>query len=1776
MKWFKKALSVIMAGVLSFTSFVNMSATTAYADSNNRIATYINLAKSKEETDVDLSGLTEDQLRFLGVWLSNYFSPFMMEITGDNELTDSIKEEMAKALTTNLSFSEDLAKQLVEIVYGYMKATAQPIYIAIKDGNTYKPFNEDGNLSYATFIAAMSGGGNMLGGGLSGVATGTKKEVGLVMHSEDTSTPDIKYHTIHFTVDGREVGGPICSWNDLSSYVNPDFTFYFQGVGYEWMYNGSSVSFIKSEDMKTQISSISSKLKNAKSFSEAHAAYWSNQTDDTLEDLMYSSLSLIAVNWSMLCNDQNVSLTSTYETPFNFFIGDEDDVSISYTVSQSFKEAAKNAGIMLSATITEEGFSGATSSFPADEGFFVFKAEDGSYHPVANFYASDKTGTFTDSQLAFAKCLASGNTKMGYGYSITDFTNSDIGETQDNGYEYLVALQKEKSLTPEQVSSMTTYGTTMCVDCFGNIIQAGGVHQRVIIPACMNPYAWIGVNSDGTDKEGSGGQVLQGANFIHMGDLGDTLVGSLDSGISVDYSSFSLDDAGDNRSTLRAHINSNETQVKWDAGGEAWNNSFLSSYIIAGSKDPLIAAERKQQGIWWGEKHTFVVPVPTGEGDASDAYTNVVLIDTLGAYDTGKAFNAFNVASFKGESSFTISNASSLFGSALDDVDKPMISWGDETAAAATCLYITYCWASLYEESAKADTVGKLGYRLWKENLPSMKNKGINIAGSDERLDTIINWIYYLLHPTAGFNYVTTWLTNKINHLLLGFHSSMVGTNGVGVTTGTTKYRSHMGYVTTPDLSEIQWTDSLINLYNSCIPFLIILLLIIMVFAYLTGVLNLQHAILGLLMFSIFTVMPVNLINAMVGESNRISQKIYGDKFTYWALIQNETYATAIDNAVAQGQALDEETGGEEEGQTGTSKGYANYLRTLYGANGMVYSNQGSESILLKWQAPKKMASLVLSAEDAKSVSGLGEQGRQMLQGMLNKTYSGQSYTEDVDAVYMYRSYLDIANFSRYVWKYLGNKGFSYTDVYKNQFVDNALSSASNPENYTMNTYFPMNIDVFNFGIASFNQDAWDVEKYFAPTGGFENDSDRVSKLSSYISSNGGTSELPKLAAHALYSENVYYYFSWKLYTDGLSPDSSISGTTGYKDTILKDGGSYFYDKDSGDLLDVMNMRELFSSVIPYMKQGNDIVRAFDDVYGIYIYDDVPTEEGHWNDAEVSNDPEWKSKYWHNLNVSRLYGIYCPWVDVMYDCSYSDPEEITVMGERFTVVDPLDPKSYEGSGRQMIFSEKEMHDYGLGEGDLTAAERLILQANKGYAERLFDLLNYYNFSDVSLDSAAAINCAFEFNNVFSESGMFSANHNIYPQSFDLANFSYDAYLRFILANTTGEDMLSAKASSGEGTAAGETSGDFYERIVNNSSTATVLVMLILDIISIYILPAFRIFFLVAMFFTSFIIILVSAFKIEDNLKFAKKVLVQFLLPLLGYFAATVLFSWILSLFMGTGNSAVTQTGGVSISMGDPTVVMMVMIALDILLLIVYFKIIQVVVRDMKHGLKMVGGFLGGLGGAAVGFASGAVAGVAGGIAGVAGGIAGSVGNGGRGIRDALRRRKYNKQHQDEVDAMKDNTKALENAQKGTDIENPRANRRGSNGASDREDARDVARGKSVKEKQEIREKTSALNKKAESGNIVQVEQTKSEHKKRESASRTVEQRSTGGVNLGKPAVQKKKSTNSDTLNKGNQSAQRNRQSGNRQGNNQNKGNNNRRNSNNISNRNGSNSGNSRN
>ena len=123
---------VMMLGIL-LSSIVSAS-----ADSNDRIAVFIHLAADGETTDEDPNEITESELRFLGMYLSNFYVPFGTEIgtAADSDLAETTKKDMVETLMTKLAYSEEMSNNLVEIIFGYTRSSLEDLelYASEKQG----------------------------------------------------------------------------------------------------------------------------------------------------------------------------------------------------------------------------------------------------------------------------------------------------------------------------------------------------------------------------------------------------------------------------------------------------------------------------------------------------------------------------------------------------------------------------------------------------------------------------------------------------------------------------------------------------------------------------------------------------------------------------------------------------------------------------------------------------------------------------------------------------------------------------------------------------------------------------------------------------------------------------------------------------------------------------------------------------------------------------------------------------------------------------------------------------------------------------------------------------------------------------------------------------------------------------------------------------------------------------------------------------------------------------------------------------------------------------------------------------------------------------------------------------------------------------------------------------------------------------------------------------------------------------------------------------------
>lgn len=503
---------------------------------------------------------------------------------------------------------------------------------------------------------------------------------------------------------------------------------------------------------------------------------------------------------------------------------------------------------------------------------------------------------------------------------------------------------------------------------------------------------------------------------------------------------------------------------------------------------------------------------------------------------------------------------------------------------------------------------------------------------------------------------------------------------------------------------------------------------------------------------------------------------------------------------------------------------------------------------------------------------------------------------------------------------------------------------------------------------------------------------------------------------YGLYTESPFYYFNFNIRdqiaafpgtnyrfdpenpgASGTSDDAQLDNIT---KMMLSNNQEYFFNQSDGSgagygqLRDFMNMHDLFYYIMPALKQGVDLARLYDDLYGFKLDDgcavhynsnsgqivyagkdmDLESFMTDYYQKEGEFTEEEKYKIWHTLNNYSILNAYSAWLDTMMDCKYAKKETIRVQGEKYEVYDPLCPTSYfkvnakSGEmieGRYMVFSRSEMAYYGLDESDLTTVERKIIEVQDNVYDTALKLLNYYTMSDETLIQALSMIELFEFNKTFSQETFFGKDYIMYPQGYELKAFSYDAYLRLIVSEASGEDLMTGGGEDELGNT--QTNESIYTRIQKNTSLFFSIFLLLNDLLAVYIIPGFKIFFILLIFFSSILLIVASAIKLELNM--AKVTWSSLIAPLLSFLAISVGLSILVAMFMSNGASGVVSSDMI-INLGDPTMVTIVMLVINVIATILYFRLIKKSLHECRTYTKAIaeniGGTAAGVFGAVVG------------------------------------------------------------------------------------------------------------------------------------------------------------------------------------------------------------------
>ena len=354
--------------------------------------------------------------------------------------------------------------------------------------------------------------------------------------------------------------------------------------------------------------------------------------------------------------------------------------------------------------------------------------------------------------------------------------------------------------------------------------------------------------------------------------------------------------------------------------------------------------------------------------------------------------------------------------------------------------------------------------------------------------------------------------------------------------------------------------------------------------------------------------------------------------------------------------------------------------------------------------------------------------------------------------------------------------------------------------------------------------------------------------------------------------------------------------------------------KATGFTKDVLDLQELFTNTIPYLYQMSIVAGGFDG------------ESGLLGDQKITG-----LSYYNGMNASWLFRS--NWaIKLMENKDLTASTKVRdSSGTEYEVLNPMLPDQYP-SYRPMVFSEAQKEAYQLHDSDLSLIELKAIKVNKDIVRKWTTLVNQAGTSGITKEillRQMALDATFTFNEEFSPYAIFNTKFIMYPQSLDLRSLSFDAIMKMMVINVTGD--------------ASYMYGDTMRGIIENSSIITSIGLLLAALISASIIPFIREVMLALMFYLTFLAMIKS---LTADAKYQRKLTggavisnLLFLVITLAYYGA---FSLMLTM---TNKDEVLSVGISGVKTGNPGWTFLIIILLGILYIMIAYKLAKTIIQN---------------------------------------------------------------------------------------------------------------------------------------------------------------------------------------------------------------------------------------
>lgn len=893
--------------------------------------------KAKGSLTKGKDSMSPSELKTVGFFLSNYYTPFTTRLDNGSKVKGDFKSDTQKILHDIVGMSDDASKELASKVVAESNGSQTALKLAKSDdgGKTWKSLG-----SKASFYEVLFG------------------SVGLFHHDSLVADGgDANYVTLKKRYSWKGNGSEVLGlYADTKGIDKKNLK--RQNISYEWNpdieHGGATVSQLV---FYSNFSTTSDKswgnyfMTFDSSDSKVKKALTSSSPIDGLIKLYNSSGKLASSDGRITkLYDQSIYSASMYIDSFGTITADTGKTSHARFV---IIPASENPMMYAS-----KGTSGSSDT--------ESKSKDSDSKDTSDSDSSKESKT-SDSDKSSKK-----NSSDAFNEQMSNYFNDDA-----NGVGKRLALNNLNMIALLQSQMTDGKGVSISGSSPDSVSVSSGLSK------VMRPIYGL------TSKDG----------FDETSSLGILNMNTVDSGAILNDSLYSqwllrrIPLSSDDKSKLKSVDNFSKV-ISGSDDLRITSNDFLEGSVInSHSKFPVFVNKGGNQ------TGGFVSNVVSSTGSiiskAFDAETTVQGADEFAKFyqsdagsndsyafksslewsgasiDTLVAFDKYNFASPNlGDTSDVLKKAHML---ASDSTGESTISWkdfknsrikggvwygegskgdlGSSLDVDTDKVYGVNVYVSTYLSRSLPQS-DDVDYVINLENTPITTDSHSDEDSNGEDMDAVLkNMAYYMLNPTKGREYKQRWSKTFINQVVLNSVQDMVGANTASSYAGTTRYLELTGLTTLPKLDEIKFTSMVVNRFETYGAFILVIVGFLLLAFVFIGQMRVVPALLGLLAMGIMLYTPPKLINMMINTTNNVSNVFFNDKFTFWVLATHQNYEDSVSQL-------------QESAQSGNYDNYTALLLQLQSGLGSdetdgetdVYEWQQTlgATVKVRWMAPKK------------------------------------------------------------------------------------------------------------------------------------------------------------------------------------------------------------------------------------------------------------------------------------------------------------------------------------------------------------------------------------------------------------------------------------------------------------------------------------------------------------------------------------------------------------------------------------------------------------------------------------------------------------------------------------------------------------------------------------------------------------------------------------------------------------------------------------------------------